>query len=267
MSLCMPDRSSAPGSACHHRIPLHPRSSLQREFSWPLVESWPSLRSAYFLMLEHKSLYQQRPTGNIHFFRHPIYSFATFFKFSPPPPISSPLNYNLLVFFTPNRSLLRTQAVQLKFRVRPARHVPPPPAPSHPPGPTRPHPASPPPGRLAAWTASLVLRSPAPSLRQLHVHASSSSPASRSLRAPGDVGMLRRALLNSAIQVTFFRQPSHVFATSSHIFATPSHIFAEPPKLHKCTVLRVEFPSFQPGPTSAACLATCTAWERSQNGG
>ena len=102
---------------------------------------------------------------NIFFFATRFTVFATFFKFSPHPPIFSPhppifspLNYNPRAFFTPNR-----HKPFGSNPVRQGRHVPPRPIPSTrphpaPPGPRpRPHPA---PGSLPAWTASGAAQPP-----------------------------------------------------------------------------------------------------------
>ena len=101
-------------------------------------------------------------SGNIHFFFATRFTvFATFFKFSPHPPIFSSVLYSE-----------PTQAIRLKSRPPPAR--PPPPHPIHPA-----HPARPPPSRLAAWTTSGAALPPA-------CASSTSTPCQRCRLPPAD---------------------------------------------------------------------------------
>ena len=132
------------------------------------------------------------------------------------------------------RSLLRSDTSRSAYIPTPPNTPrPPPPHPNHPapPGPTRPHPAPPgpppPPGprRLDRQRC------------QLHVPGESavSFPTRRSLRAFGDVGMLRGGLLKGAIRVTLIAPRTLYFATPQlfsphpHYFRHTPIIFATPP--------------------------------------
>jgi hypothetical protein len=178
--------------------------------------------------------------------------FTTFCTFSPHPPLFSP---HTPLFSPPTHNPARvlyselTQAVLqalLKYSNSPPLHVPPRPAPSTLPNPARAAPPAPP----HAPPAPAPPRSSRPvAAEQLMPLASSTSgfrtlsaTSAASLRATGNVGMLRGGLQKCNENVTFFTPPAsplYIHHTSLYFHHNPLYFHHTPLYFHTplCTPL------------------------------